>query len=98
MLTKIAYTQDELISATDIVRNFSNILDKLVKKKHKRYAILRKNKLEGVILSVEEYEKLENFKELLEDFNLYQEAAERLSTPKEKYIDFENVMKGSKLS
>lgn len=93
-----SYTQDELISATHAARHFGNILDKLSKKKQKKVGVLRKNKLEVVIIPAKEYENMAKFKSLIEDYFLYKEIDERMKTSKKKYVDFENILKENNIT
>jgi prevent-host-death family protein len=62
----IAYTQDEIISATDAVRNFSSILKSIVRKEKEKIVIVRNNNFEAVVISVEKFEKMEQAVEILE--------------------------------
>lgn len=86
------YTKDELISSTEIVRNFSSILDSIKNNRREKVAILRKNKLEAVILPIEEYERIQDGIDLLEHLQIFKLVKERNETPIEGYIDFENLL------
>ena len=88
----IAYTKDELISSTDIVRNFSTILDSIKKHEREKVAIMRKNRLEAVILSVDEYERIQGLADHIEHFQLYKVLKERESTPLSEYVDFDRLL------
>ena len=61
----IAYTRDEIISASDAARNFSSVLNELINGEKERFVISKNNKLEAVILPVGEYERM---KEALDSF------------------------------
>ncbi len=61
--------QDEIYTATEVVRNFSPILEKLKADPSSKIVILKNNKFEAVMLSVKEYERLEEAVKLLE--NIY---------------------------
>lgn len=61
--------QDEIYTATEVVRNFSPILEKLKTDPSGKIVILKNNKFEAVMLSVKEYERLEEAVKLLE--NIY---------------------------
>lgn len=61
--------QDEIYTATEVVRNFSPILEKLKTSPSGKIVILKNNKFEAVMLSVKEYERLEEAVKLLE--NIY---------------------------
>jgi len=88
----ITYKKTELISSTEIVRNFSSILDSITKHEKDKIAVMRKNKLEAIIISVEEYEKIYEFKELFEHIQIYQTIEQRKDTPLNEYIDFDQLL------
>ncbi len=54
----VNFNRNEIVSATQLVRNFSSFINNLVKKKIDKIAIIRNNQIEAVILSIDEYEKL----------------------------------------
>jgi len=88
----VTYKKSELISSTEIVRNFSSILDSITKHEKDKIAVMRKNKLEAIILSVEEYEKIYEFKELFEHIQIYQTIEQRKDTPLNEYIDLDQLL------
>jgi PHD/YefM family antitoxin component YafN of YafNO toxin-antitoxin module len=88
----IAYKKTELMSSTEIVRNFSAILDSIKKHEKDKIAIMRKNKLEAIIISVEEYERIHEILELFEHIQIYKTVEQRKDTPLEKYIDMEQLL------
>ena len=57
--------KDEIYTATQMVRNFSEILNKISNKEIKKALIVKNNKFEAVLLSISEYERLEKAVELL---------------------------------
>ena len=61
----VAYTRDEIISATDLVKNVSTTLNSLTKQKKEKIAISKNNKIETVIISIDEYERLKEADESL---------------------------------
>ena len=50
----VAYKRDEIVSVSDISRSFSTILNSIVDKSKEKFAISKNNKLEAVILDIEE--------------------------------------------
>jgi len=87
-----AYTKDELISSTEIVRNFSAILDSIKEHRRDKVAVMRKNKIEAVILSIEEYERIQELADLIDHLQIYKTIENRKATPVEAYVDFEQVL------
>ena len=62
----VAYKRDEIVSVSDISRSFSTILNSIVDKSKEKFAISKNNKLEAVILDIEEHERLKNAYDILE--------------------------------
>lgn len=88
----LTYTKEELMSSTDIVRNFSSVLDNIKKQKRDKIAVLRKNRLEAVILPIDEYERIRELADLMEHLQLNKLIKEREKTPVSEYVDFEQVL------
>lgn len=57
--------KDEIYTATEIVRNFSSVLNKVTNGDIKKALIVKNNKFEAVLLSITEFERLEKAVELL---------------------------------
>lgn len=57
--------QDEIYTATEIVRNFSTVLNKIKNQEIKKALIVKNNKFEAVMISMNEFERLEKAVELL---------------------------------
>ena len=74
----VAYTQQELVSATEISKQFGEYISKVKNGIVDKIGILKNNKLNAVILSVEEYERMSEAMELLEDMALYEEVQQRV--------------------
>jgi len=94
----VAYRQNELVSATEISKQFGEYIAKVKDGLVEKIGILKNNKLNAVILSVEEYENMVEAMHRLEDIEVYQEIEMRLKTPKEEYLDGEDVLKKLNLS
>ncbi len=60
------FSTDEIVSATEVVRNFSSELKSLKSGKKKKLVIVKNNKFEAVLLPFEEYEKMYEAMEILE--------------------------------
>lgn len=70
----ISFKQDEIYTATEVVRNFSPIMEKLKKSESGKIVILKNNKFEAVMLSMKEFERLQNAMQLLENIYKNQKA------------------------
>ncbi|MCP5053432.1 MAG: hypothetical protein GY940_40075 [bacterium] len=89
----IAYTKEEIVPATQIARNLSNILNKLKNRKLSKVAISRNNALESVIIPIEDYELLQNIYDLAEHMDIFNTIKERESVDIDSYIPLEQVLK-----
>jgi PHD/YefM family antitoxin component YafN of YafNO toxin-antitoxin module len=94
----VAYTQNELASATEISKQFGEYISRVKNGLVEKIGVLKNNKLNAVILSVDEYEKMSAAVDLLEDMQIYEEIKDRLDTPKSKLLDGEDVLKKHGLS
>ncbi len=86
----VAYTRDEIISATDLARNVSATLSSIVKHTKEKVAIMKNNKLEAVIIDIEEYERLKESYELMEHMEIAKIVEERKGS---KTITFDELLK-----
>jgi len=94
----VAYQQNELVSATVISKQFGEYISKVKSGLLNKIGILKNNKLNAVIISVEEYERLSLAVMKLEELELYQTVQARLKTPKADYLDGDDVLKNLGLS
>ena len=85
----IAYTRDEIISASEIARGFSSVLNDLINHTKDRFAISRNNKLEAVVLPIEEYERMQEALDYMEHVEIYNIVKEREKTPRSEYLTLE---------
>jgi prevent-host-death family protein len=88
----VAYTQDELASATEISKQFGEYISKVKNGLVDKIGVLKNNKLNAVILSVEEYERMSEAMDLLEDMSIYEEIKNRLAS-NQKLLDGNDVLK-----
>ncbi|ECL3640585.1 type II toxin-antitoxin system Phd/YefM family antitoxin [Campylobacter jejuni] len=70
----LSFKQDEIYTATEVVRNFSPIMEKLKKSESGKIVILKNNKFEAVMLGMKEFERLQNAMQLLENIYKNQKA------------------------
>ena len=70
--------RENMVSSTDVVRNFSKMLDK---SKESPVFIMRNNDIEGIMMDIEEYEmlleKIEYLENQLEDAYIMKDLKER---------------------
>ena len=73
----VTYSRDEIISASDIARGFSTVLKELMTHTKERMAISKNNKLEAVVLPIDEYERLQEAYDLVEHMEIYKKIQSR---------------------
>ncbi len=91
----IAYRRDEMISTTDILKNFAKTLEKVSSHKIEKIAIMKNNKPEAILLSVDEYERLQSYIywNSLDEKEYLQKAYEELKNPDAKRYTVEEAEK-----
>ena len=91
----VAYTRDEIVSATDLARNVSGTLSSITKKQKQKVAISKNNRLEAVMIDIEEYERLKEAYDLMEHIEIAKIVEERKHS---KMIDFETLLEKEGIS
>jgi len=86
----IAYTRNEIISATDMARSFATALTSILEESKEKLAISKNNKLRAVLIDIEEYERLKEAYDLMEHIEIAKKIDERKNS---KTISLEEVMK-----
>ncbi len=89
----VAYTRDEIISVSDLARNLSTSLASLLNYSKDKLAISKNNKLEAVIIPIEEYERMKEAYEYVENMEIARIVEERSSTPRAEYLTLEGLAK-----
>lgn len=90
----VSYTKDELLSITDFTKSVGKILNSIKDNSLKKVGILRNNRLEAVVISTQEYEKLKEIEEIfetIEDEELSKTIEERKKTPKSEYVSLKEM-------
>ena len=64
----VSYTQNELLSITDFTKQISKILTDVKERSLEKVGILKNNRLEAVVISTQEYEKLKKLEKFLERY------------------------------
>jgi len=85
----VSYTRDEIISITDLARNISSTINSITNDEKEKIAISKNNKLEAVIIDIEEYERLKKAYELIEHIEIAKTIQERKNS---KTITFEELL------
>ena len=90
-----AYKRDEMISVTDLLKGFKKTLEKLSSHQLDKVAVMKNNKPEAVIVSVDEYERLQSkhYWNRLDEATYLKKAYESLSATDSKAISIEELDK-----
>lgn len=89
----ITFTRNEIVSATQFVRQFATFLKRITESKQEKIAIIKNNEMQAVFIPIEEYERLKAIEELAEQKEIFEIVKSRESTPEASYISFEDAMK-----
>ncbi len=73
----VTYSKDEIISVSEISRSFSTVLKDLMNHTKERFAISKNNKLEVIVLPIDDYERLQEAYDLMEHMEIYQKIQAR---------------------
>lgn len=58
------YAREEIMSSSEVVRNFGAVLSSVVQHQREKVAIIRNNRLEAVLVAADVYERLEKAGEI----------------------------------
>ncbi len=73
----ITYSREEILSASEVARSFSSVLKELMQHTKERFAVSKNNKIEAVVLSIDEYERLQEAYDLVEHMEIYKKVKAR---------------------
>lgn len=90
----VKYAPDELLSITDFTKKIAGVLKGIKDQSMDKIGILKNNKLEAVVISTDEYERLKSLEELfatLEHKEIFEVVQARQTTSPSAYISFEDM-------
>lgn len=88
----VTYTTNELISSSEFSKKFGSYLSQIRENTVDKLAILKNNKVEAVMVSKDEYERMSEALELFEQQEIYNIVKERTSKPY-KTVSFQDMAK-----
>lgn len=74
----VAYTQQELVGSTELVKSLGGFIDKIVSGTLEKIAIIRHNKPEAVIVPIAQYERMKMICDIAEDMEIDAILAQRM--------------------
>jgi len=90
----VKYAQNELFSITDFTKQIGSVVNNIKTHSLEKIGILKNNKLEAVVISTDEYERLKALEEtmdLTEHSEIYHIIQERKNTPLSDYISEDDM-------
>jgi len=88
----VTYRADELIPSSQFAKQFGSYLAKIKNSAVDKLAILKNNKVEAILISKEEYERMSKALEELENQEILQTLEDRLTKPY-KTISHQDMLK-----
>jgi len=89
----VAYENNELISSSDFAKKFGMYLAQIKDSTVEKLAVLKNNRIEAVVVSKDEYEKMKDAYEHMEELYIAKVVEERSTTPREEYISMSQMAK-----
>ena len=92
----VKYAKNELYSITDFTKQIGSVVGSIKEQTLEKIGILKNNKLEAVVISTDEYERLKEIEEqvaLAEHGSIYQAVEARKDTPLSEYMSMEEMAK-----
>jgi len=92
----VRYAQNELFSITDFSKQLGSVIKDIKDQTIEKIGVLKNNRLEAVVISTDEYERLKSYEDLIEELEhkeIYQTIQSRKNTDKSQYISLEDSAK-----
>ncbi len=92
----VKYAQNELFSITDFTKQIGSVVGSIKEHSLEKIGILKNNKLEAVVISTDEYERLKALEDdvaLAEHSSIYHAIQERKTTPLSEYVSMDEIAK-----
>jgi len=92
----VKYAKNELYSITDFTKQIGSAIGSVKEHTLEKIGILKNNRLEAVVISTDEYERLKEIEEqvaLAEQKSIYQAVEARKETPLSEYVSMEEMAK-----
>lgn len=92
----VKYAKNELFSITDFTKQIGNAVNSIKEHSLEKIGILKNNKLEAVVISTDEYERLKALEEeieLAEHTQIYNMLKQREGTPLSEFVSMDDMAK-----
>ncbi len=88
----VTYATNELIPSSEFAKKFGSYLSQIKESTIDKIAVLKNNKVEAILISKDDYERMSEALEILEHQEIYKIVQERTSKPY-KTISMEDMAK-----
>jgi len=89
----VAYENNELIPSSEFAKKFGMYLAQIKDSTVEKLAVLKNNRIEAVVVSKDEYEKMKDAYEQMEELHIAKVVEERSRTPREEYFSMNQMAK-----
>lgn len=92
----VKYAKNELFSITDFTKQIGSAVSSIKEHSLEKIGILKNNRLEAVVISTDEYERLKELEErieLAEHTQIYKTLQQRKDTPLSDYVSMDDMAK-----
>jgi PHD/YefM family antitoxin component YafN of YafNO toxin-antitoxin module len=94
----VAYKKDEILSASRVARSFGQVLADLSGKRRRRVAVIKNNRLEAILLPIEDYETMVEALAILEHLEIYRLVQARKGKKRPNAISLDALLKEQRLA
>ena len=89
----VTFTRNEIVSSSQFVRGFAGFLQRMTKSNDEKIVVIKNNKMQAVMIPIDEYERLKSLEQSLEQKSIYETIQIRKDTPASEYVSYDEAMK-----
>lgn len=89
----VTFTRNEIVSSSQFVRGFAGFLQRMTKSNDEKIVVIKNNKMQAVMIPIDEYERLKSLEQSLEQKSIYKTIQIRKDTPVSEYVSYDEAMK-----
>ncbi|MEK6647612.1 MAG: hypothetical protein AABY84_13155 [Candidatus Firestonebacteria bacterium] len=93
----VGYKKDEILSTTVVAKTFGKVLADLEQHKIEKVVVAKNNRLEAVIMPIEDYENMAELYDVVEHIEIYQIIKKRMAKSNMKRISLDTLLKKEKI-
>ena len=89
----VTFARNEIVSSSQFVRGFAGFLQRMTKSNDEKIVVIKNNKMQAVMIPIDEYERLKSLEQSLEQKSIYETIQTRKDTPASEYVSYDEAMK-----